>query len=157
MQAVVKTYSQFRWLHYWVVKLILGLVSVTLTNQLEGDIKELVTLFRKSGVHQWGTQSSRLWDKGGGTVSKKIISALWASVWSKNKGGSRSATVQRPWCHGLIRPEERWDQRWAKEDAYCVLTRWHPISPLWSLGNTTKLFSLFCSGGVGGGMSVSRF
>ena len=87
MQAVVKNYSQFRWLHYWVVKLTLGLVSVTLTNQLEGDIKELVTLFRKSGVHQWGTQSSRLWDKGAGTVSKKIISALWASVWSKNKGG----------------------------------------------------------------------
>lgn len=60
MQAVVKTYSQFRRLHYRVVKLTLGLVSVTLTNQLEGDIKELVTLFRKSGVHQWGTQSSRL-------------------------------------------------------------------------------------------------
>ena len=87
MQAVVKTYSQFRWLHYWVVKLTLGLVSFTLTNQLEEDIKELVTLFRKSGLHQWGTQSPRLWDKGGGAVSKKIILTLWASVWSKNKGG----------------------------------------------------------------------
>ena len=86
MQAVIKTYSQFRWLHHWVVKLTLGLVSFTLTNQLEGGIKEVVTLFRKSGVCQWGTQSSRLWDKVG-TVSKKIISTLWASVWSKNKGG----------------------------------------------------------------------
>ena len=70
LQAVVKTYSQLIWLHYWVVKLTLGLVSFTLTNQLEGDIKELVTLCRKSGVHQWGTQSSRLWDKGGGSPKK---------------------------------------------------------------------------------------
>ena len=25
--------------------------------------------------------------RGGGAVSKKNVSALWASVWSKNKGG----------------------------------------------------------------------
>ena len=106
MQAVVKTYSQFRWLHYWVVKLTLGLVSFTLTNQLEGDIKELVTLFRKSGVHQWGTQSSRLWDKGG-TVSKKIISALWASVWSKNKGGPGSP-VPLPSIRHCTKALESW-------------------------------------------------
>ena len=33
--------------------------------------------------------SSRPWDKGGGAVSKKNFSALWASVWSKNKRGGR--------------------------------------------------------------------
>ena len=34
-------------------------------------------------------RSSRPLDKGGGgKVSKKIFAALWASVWSKNKGGA---------------------------------------------------------------------
>ena len=33
-------------------------------------------------------QSSRRWDKGGGSpVSKKFFLAHWASLWSKNKGG----------------------------------------------------------------------
>ena len=35
-----------------------------------------------------GGQSSRTFDKGGGSP-KKIFSALWASVWSKNRRGSR--------------------------------------------------------------------
>ena len=45
-----------------------------------------------------GVRSSRTLDKGGGgAVSKKMFSALRASVWSKNKGGPdpfpRSATA----------------------------------------------------------------
>ena len=36
---------------------------------------------------------------GGGVVSKKIFSALWTSVWSKNKGG-----VRPPWAPPLDRP-----------------------------------------------------
>ena len=39
--------------------------------------------------------SSRPWDKGGQSP-KKIFSALWASVWSKNKGGHRSPR-SLPW------------------------------------------------------------
>ena len=34
-----------------------------------------------------GGRSSRPWNKGGGSVSKKFFSALRASFWSKNKGG----------------------------------------------------------------------
>ena len=36
----------------------------------------------------WGGQSSRPLDnEEGGRSPQKIVSALWASVWSKNKGG----------------------------------------------------------------------
>ena len=37
-----------------------------------------------------GTWPSRLWDKERGPVSKIFFSALWASFWSKNKGGQAS-------------------------------------------------------------------
>ena len=60
----------------------------------------------------------------GGRSQKKLFQPFGPQFGLKIKGGlaplcpsPRSATVQRPWCHGLIRPEERWDQRWAKEDA----------------------------------------
>ena len=38
---------------------------------------------------------SRLWEKGGGAVSKKKFSTLRASFWSKNKGGW--APLPLPW------------------------------------------------------------
>ena len=34
--------------------------------------------------------------RGGGAVSKKNVSALWASVWSKNKGGGRPPPLDPP-------------------------------------------------------------
>ena len=33
---------------------------------------------------------------GGGTVSKKIVSALWASVWSNNQGGGGAGAAAPP-------------------------------------------------------------
>ena len=43
-----------------------------------------------------GAWSPRPLDKGGGAVSKKIFSALRASVWSKNEGGGGVAPRPSP-------------------------------------------------------------
>ena len=43
------------------------------------------------------SRGSRHLAKGRGQSPKKILSALWASVWSKNKGGGGRGTPPLPW------------------------------------------------------------
>ena len=45
----------------------------------------------------------------GGAVSKKLFSALRASVWAKNKGdhGPRVPSLDRPLCHRLLHTSSR--------------------------------------------------
>ena len=69
--------------------------------------------------------SSRPWDKGGQSP-KKIFSALWASVWSKNKGGHRSPG-SLPWIR------------------HCSTLKWHLCFcrlPLLSLASMLSLTTL---------------